>query len=108
MSPGCCAEDEGRSLGVGLQEQISNHRVLLRSKGVVVSDTANGAQLGRQVGIEKVSESEPLMTHRKELDAVKTGGARYFQDQSEGNLFTAQMTAGVKAARVRYGLWHGT
>jgi len=55
-----------------------------------------------------VNKSEPLMTHRKELDAVKTGGAFIFQDQSEGNLFTAQTAAGVQAARTRYRLLHGT
>jgi hypothetical protein len=34
----CFTGDEGRSLEVGLQEQASNRPVLLRSKGVVVSD----------------------------------------------------------------------
>jgi hypothetical protein len=29
--------DEGRPLGIGFQEQISNHSKLLRSKAVVVS-----------------------------------------------------------------------
>ena len=60
------------------------------------------------MGIEKVSASEPLITHRKELDAVKTGVAFVSQDQSEGDLFTAQMAAGVKAVRVRYRRLHGT
>jgi len=69
--------------------------VLLRSKGVVVSDAAKGDQQGRQVGVEKVSASEPLITHRKDLDAVETGGARNSRDQSESDLLTAQMAAGV-------------
>ena len=69
--------------------------MLLRSKGVVVSDAGKGVLQGRQVGVEKVSESEPLMTHRKESDAVETGGADRSLDQSEGNLFTAQTAAGV-------------
>jgi len=34
----CCTEDGSRSPEAGLQEQASNHPVLLRSKGVVVSD----------------------------------------------------------------------
>lgn len=49
-----------------MQGLASNHRVLLRSKGVVVSNAANGDRQGRPVGVEKVSASEPLMTHRKE------------------------------------------
>ena len=32
-----CAEDEGRPLGAGLQEQASNHLKLLWSKAMVVS-----------------------------------------------------------------------
>jgi hypothetical protein len=54
----CCIKDESWPLEVGLQEQASNHSVLLRSKGVVVSDRGKGAQLERQVRIEKMSESK--------------------------------------------------
>ena len=36
----CCTEDGSWPPGAGLQEQASNHPVLLRSKGVVVSDRA--------------------------------------------------------------------
>jgi hypothetical protein len=36
----CCTEDGSRPPEVGLQEQASNHPVLLRSKDVVVSDRA--------------------------------------------------------------------
>jgi hypothetical protein len=60
MSPRCCVEDGSRSPGVGLQGRASNHRVLLRSKGVVVSNAANGDRQGCQVGVENVSASEPL------------------------------------------------
>ena len=34
----CCTEDGSRPPEAGLQEQASNHPVLLRSKGAVVSD----------------------------------------------------------------------
>ena len=36
-APRGCAEDEGGPLGVGLQEQASNHLKLLWSKAMVVS-----------------------------------------------------------------------
>jgi hypothetical protein len=36
-APRGCAEDEGGLLGVGLQEQASNHLKLLWSKAMVVS-----------------------------------------------------------------------
>jgi hypothetical protein len=69
--------------------------MLLRSKGVVVSNAANGDRQGRRVGVEKVSASELLITHRKDPDAVETGGARFSRDQSESDLLTAQTAAGV-------------
>ena len=48
---------------------------------------------------EKMSVNEPLMTHRQsQQEAVKTEGDRFSQDKSEGNLFTVQTAAGVKAA----------
>jgi hypothetical protein len=47
-----------------LQEQASNRPVLLRSKGVVVSDPGKVVRTGWQVGVEKMSESNPSMTHR--------------------------------------------
>jgi len=42
-----------------LQEQASNRPVLLRLKDVVVSDRGKGVRSGRQVRVEKMSESEP-------------------------------------------------
>jgi hypothetical protein len=58
-SLGCCTEDGRRPSGVGLQEQTSNRPVLLRSKGVVVSDCGKVTRRGWQVRIEKMSESKP-------------------------------------------------
>ena len=55
----CCTEDGRRPPEVGLQEQASNRPVLLRSKGVVVSDRGKASREGCQVSIEKMSESKP-------------------------------------------------
>jgi hypothetical protein len=55
----CCTEDGSRPPEVGLQEQASNRPVLLRSKGVVVSDCGKVTRRGWQVRIEKMSESKP-------------------------------------------------
>ena len=46
----CCTKDGSRPPEVGLQEQASNRPVLLRSKGVVVSDRGKG--IGRTVSGE--------------------------------------------------------
>ena len=57
------------------------------------------ALVKRQVSNEKMSASEPLMTHRESRkEAVKTGGEGCPQDKPEGNLFTVQAAVGVKAA----------
>jgi hypothetical protein len=56
------------------QEQVSNHRVRLCSKGMVVSDSKKAFDQERQVSIQKVSASEPLMKRRKGRSvAAKTG-----------------------------------
>jgi hypothetical protein len=56
----CCTEDGSRPPEVGLQEQASNHPVLLRSRGAVMSDRAKVTpREGWQVSIEKMSESKP-------------------------------------------------
>ena len=43
-----CVKDEGRSLGIGFQERVSNQSMLLRSKVAVVS---NGYMLTQYVRI---------------------------------------------------------
>jgi hypothetical protein len=56
-----CAIDEGRPLGIGFQEQVSNHSKLLRSRAVVVVSV--GAKVREklvQVCIRETNESEPF------------------------------------------------
>ena len=42
--------------------------------------------------------SEPPRRCRKRRDAVETGGESLTRDKSGGNLLTAQMASGMKAA----------
>ena len=53
-------------LGIGLQDQVSNHVELLRLRVLVVS-VDEKALLRRQVRFRKTNASEPLMTHRKAI-----------------------------------------
>jgi hypothetical protein len=53
-------------------------------KVVVVSDWETASIVGRQVIVEKVNESEPLITHREYVNAVKTAIVNIWRDQSEG------------------------
>lgn len=94
-----CTRDGRRPPEVSLQGQASNRPVLLRLRGVVVSDWGKGVQKERQVSTGKMSASEPLKTHRESLKtAVRTEGDKFSQDEPEGDLFTDQAAAGVKTA----------
>ena len=48
------------------------------------------------------------MTCRKRLDGIETGVESVLRDESGGNLLTAQVVSGMKAARARFRLWYGT
>lgn len=52
--------------------------------------------------------SEPLMTCRKHIDDIETGGRLLSRDEPGGSLFTAQVVSGVEAARAWFRLWYGT
>jgi hypothetical protein len=72
-----CTEDGRRPPGVGFQELASNHPELLRSKGVVVNVRGKGVREGRQVSVEKMSESEPTDDASSRIQGtVKTGAAQ--------------------------------
>jgi hypothetical protein len=72
-----CAEDGRRPPGVDFQELASNHPELLRSKGVVVNVRGKGVLEGRQVSVEKMSESEPSDDASSNIQGtVKTGAAQ--------------------------------
>jgi hypothetical protein len=84
-----CTKDEGRLLGVGLQEQASNRLKLLWTKAMVVSVEEKAWQRLCQVWIKEMNVSEPLMRCRNIRDGVKTGVLADLQDKLGGNLFTA-------------------
>ena len=70
----CCGEDEGRSLGAVFQEMASNRPLLLRLRGVVVSEWEK-ARLTRQVCIKEMSVSEPPMTYRENHKCCQNWGS---------------------------------
>jgi hypothetical protein len=72
-----CAKDGSRPPGVDFQELAPNHPELLRSKGVVVNVRGKGARQGRQVSVEKMSESEPSDDASSRIQGtVETGAAQ--------------------------------
>ena len=48
------------------------------------------------------------MTGRKRIDGIKSGVESLPRDEPGGNLPTAQAVPGLKVARARFRLWHGT
>ena len=94
----CFTKDEGRPLGVGLQEQAPHHHKLRELRVPVVSVAGNGGTRSRQVRLKETNASEPLMTCRKVPDDVETGMEWLARDKVGGYLFTAQSASGMKAA----------
>jgi len=66
-----CSTDEGRPLGVGLQEQAPNHLRRLCSKDKVVNAEGKGPELLGQVTGKKRTAREPLMKCRNVIDDVQ-------------------------------------
>ena len=67
----CCTRDEGRSLGLGLQDQGPNHRKLLRHNGRGGERCGKRRERTRQVCLGKANASEPLMMLRETSEAAK-------------------------------------
>ncbi len=76
-APRGCTEDEGRPLGVGLQEQASKHLKLLWSKAMVVSVEEKVPPDGISCESERRAQANHPMRCRKLKDDVKTGGYLY-------------------------------
>ena len=104
----CCTRDGGWSPGAAVQAEASNHPLLLRLRGVVVSELGKGRARPCQVRAVESNVSESLKTCRKYKDGVKTGVGEQSRDQSEGYLFTARSASGMEATRTRSGLLYGT
>ena len=76
-APRSCIRDEGRPLGVGLQEQAPNHPELHGLRARVVSVEGKGMAMTMSDEVQGDEEHEPLRRCRKRIDGVKTGGCRY-------------------------------
>ncbi len=73
-----CMRDEGRSFGVGFQEQASNHSKLLRLRVVVVSVGVKAlGKYPKQVWCKETSAIEPLLTRRNPETRRRNQGRFY-------------------------------
>jgi putative transposase len=95
----CFTKDEGRPLGVGLQEQASNRHELHWLRAIVVNVDGKGGARLRQVRFKETNGSKPLMTCRNVLNDAETGTwTSVPRRKVEGHLLTAQPASGMKAA----------
>ena len=90
--------DEGRSLGIGLQDQVPNRLKLLWSKAMVVSVSGKGRPRAGQVRAKQTNASEPLTRRRKRMDVIETRLQSLAWDESRRYLPTALAVTGVKVA----------
>jgi hypothetical protein len=67
-----------------------------------------GGRPARQVGTEKASGSEPLLTCRNAMSGIKTEVYGSSRDEPGGYLLTAQVVPGMEVARARSRLRCGT
>ncbi len=70
----CFIKDEGRPLGIGLQEQVPNHLRRLWPKAMVVNAEGKGSDLPGQVTGKKRTAKEPLLKCRKYIDDGQNRG----------------------------------
>ena len=99
--------DEGRPLGIGLQDPVSNHGKRLGHNGPGRERCRKGGTT-RQVRIEKANESEPLVMRRKRRNVIETGLQLLVRDKLGGYLSTDQAVTGAKVLRARFRLLCGT
>ena len=92
-----CSTDEGRPLGTGLQERVSNQLQRLWSKAMVVS--AEGKGLARTRSGDR-QEEDCQETTTRSVESVgtmsKLQGSRYCRTKLRRNLFTGGVASGVK------------
>ena len=67
----CCSTDEGRPLGTGLQERVSNHLQRLWSKAMVVSTGGKGLARTRS-GAVNSSRSRLCGANRPKSESIPT------------------------------------
>ena len=92
--------DEGRPLGVALQEEASNRLKWLWLRVMVIS-VQEKAGLNRSGVCWRGEVHESHMRRRERVDAVKTGVQSLFREECGRYLFTARTTAGVYVARLQ-------
>jgi hypothetical protein len=104
----CCARDGG----VALRDRPAGGGTKPPQAAAVKS--RGGERCGKG-GLEPVrceprrrAQANHPMTGRKRIDGIKSGVESLPRDESGGHLSTAQAVPGLKVARARFRLWHGT
>ena len=92
-----CLTDEGRPLGVGLQEQAPNHLRRLWPKATVVNAEGKGSDVtGSGDRQEEDRKGITVEVSKAYKDDVKTAGSLLLRDQLRRNLFTGGAASGMR------------
>lgn len=91
-----CMGDEGRPLGIGFQEQVSNHLKPLWLRAMVVSvEVKRGERTRSRYGSERRTQVNLRWGVVTCEIAVETRGVSPLWDELVGHLITGQVAAGV-------------
>ena len=104
----CRAEDGGGPSGAALQGEASNHRKVRRSRAGVLSVAEKAGQDPVRCEPRRRAKANHSMTGRKRSGDIKSGVESFPRYEPGGFLCTAQAVSGLKVARARFRLWHGT
>ena len=92
-----------------MQAEASNRPLVLRSRGVVLSELGKGRTGSGQVGIMELNVSEPLLKCRKQLRRRQNRSGRGATGSVPGGTCLLPGSAsGMEPARPWSGLFHGT
>ncbi len=104
-----CTGDGGRPSVIALQEEVTNHRKVRRSRAVRAERCGKRRDIEHvRYGPMKASESEPPKTCRNVSDGIETRYVVLSWDESGGDLLIAQAVPGIQVARARARLLYGT
>ena len=93
-----CFIDEGRPLGVGLQEQASNHLRRLWSKAMVVSTEGKGLGRTRSGGWQEEDRKGTTDDVSKAYGRCQNRRESLLRDELRRGLFTDGVASGIKVA----------
>ena len=93
-----CSTDEGRSLGIGLQERVPNHLRRLWSKAMVVSTEGKGLERTKSGGWQEEDRKGTTDDVSKAYERCQNRRGSLLREQLRRRLHTDGAASGIKVA----------